>query len=151
MRITCSGVALIALLGASCSRATPYRPVMTVKEMMEATVEPVAFAVFDSAVWINGELSGAPQNEEEWERIEHSALTLAETGNLLMMPPRARDDGLWMAECQALIDAAVAAAKATQTRNPEAMFKAGSTLYESCTSCHRIYAPALVPPQAAPR
>lgn len=38
---------------------------MTVKETMEATVEPASNAVFDSAAWANGELSGSPQDDDQ--------------------------------------------------------------------------------------
>ena len=132
-------VALGVAASAACSRATPYRPVMTVKELMEATVEPTADVVFGSAVWINGELTGAPKNEEEWENVEHHALTLAETGNLLMMAPRARDQGLWMSQARDFILAAQDAATAAHSRDVNAMFKAGGALVVACDSCHAKY------------
>lgn len=112
---------------------------MTVKELMEATVQPTADAVFGSAVWVNGELTGAPKNDEEWEDVEHHALTLAETGNLLMMAPRARDRGVWMSEARDFIVAAENAAKAAQARDVDAMFKAGGALVVTCDACHEHY------------
>ena len=139
MRQVMSLSVLVILAAAACSRAAPYKPVMTVKELMGATVEPTADVVFESAVWVNGELTGAPANEDEWEKVEHHALTLAETGNLLMMAPRARDQGVWMSQARDFIDAAENAAKAAQARDVNAMLKAGGALVVACDACHARY------------
>src|SRR4029450_571470 len=122
------------LLAASiaCSGRTPYKPVMSVKELMSATVEPNAFGVFDSAVWVNGVPTGVPTNDAEWEEVEHHALTLAESANLLMMPGRAKDQGPWMDQALALQSAALAAAKAAQTKSIDEMFKVGGPLDVVC-------------------
>ena len=61
---------------------------------MKATIEPTAEVVFDAAVWENGVSVGAPKNDEEWNEVRNNALTLAESGNLLIMAPRARRGGL---------------------------------------------------------
>lgn len=135
----------LLLTAIACSR-TPYKPVMSVKELMDATVEPNADGVFDSAVWINGIPSGVPTTDAEWEAVEHHALTLAEAGNLLMMPGRAKDFGPWMAQAQALQDAAMVAVKAAQTKSLDEMLKAGGPLDVVCDNCHNLYPPAEVTP-----
>jgi hypothetical protein len=130
----------------ACSGRTPYTPVMSVKELMDATVVPNAFGVFDAAVWINGVPSGVPTNDEEWEDVEHHALTLAESANLLMMPGRAKDQGPWMDQARALQAAAMAAVKAAQTKSIDEMFKVGGPLDDVCDNCHRLYPPAEITP-----
>ena len=147
MRATCiSAAGAILLLAIGCSGGAPYKPVMSVKELMSATVEPNAFGVFDSAVWVNGVPTGVPTNDEEWEEVEHHALTLAESANLLMMPGRAKDQGPWMDQALALQAAAMAAAKAAQTKSIDEMFKVGGPLDVVCDNCHHLYPPAELTP-----
>jgi hypothetical protein len=142
--LAAGGILLATAL--ACSREAPYKPVMSVKELMGATVEPNAYGVFDSAVWVNGIPTGVPTNDEEWEEVEHHALTLAESANLLMMPGRAKDQGPWMAQALALQAAAMAAAKAAQTKSIDEMFKVGGPLDVACDSCHNLYPPAEITP-----
>jgi len=141
------GSAGIVLLSAiRCASPTPFKPVMTVKELMKATVEPMSNDVFDAAVWVNGVPSGVPTTDEEWQEAKDSALTLAEAGNLLMMSPRARDTSGWMIRAQALIDAASAAAKAMDSKDLEQVFRAGGQVDATCDACHNLYPPLEVPP-----
>ena len=67
-----------------------------------------------------GEHERYPQTDEEWESVWAAGLTIAESGNLLMMPPRALDDGAWMQFARSLIEAGVeaAAAAASARRRP---------------------------------
>ena len=130
---------VMLLLTTACAQQTPFRPVTTVKELMNATIEPTAEVVFDAAVWENGVSIGAPKNDEEWDAVRNNALTLAESGNLLMMPPRAKDDVGWMIRSQALVDAGESAARAAKARNLDAVFVAGGQIYQACTGCHQQY------------
>ena len=141
-----AGATVLLLTAISCSGRTPYKPVMSVKELMDATVEPNADGVFDSAVWINGVPSGVPTTDAEWEAVEHHALTLAEAANLLMMPGRAKDQGPWMAQAQSLQEVAMTAAKAAQTKRIDEMFKAGGPIDVVCDNCHKLYPPSQITP-----
>ncbi len=134
----------------ACATPTPYKPVMSVKELMHSTVQPLSNDVFDSAVWVNGVPTGVPVTDEEWDEVRDSALTLAEAGNLLMMPPRARDTSSWMVRAQALVDAAATAAKVTESKDLEKMFRAGGGLDATCDACHNLYPPLEAPPGTAP-
>jgi hypothetical protein len=124
---------------AACRQPVPFKPVMTVKELMNATIEPTAEVVFDAAVWENGVSIGAPKNDDEWNEVRNNALTLAESGNLLMMETRAKDQLGWMTRSEALVDAGVGAAKAAESRNLDAVFLAGGQIYQACTGCHQQY------------
>jgi len=123
----------------ACSQPAPFKPVATVKELMKATIEPTAEVVFDAAVWENGVSVGAPKNDDEWNEVRNNALTLAESGNLLMMAPRARDELGWMTRSRALVDAGVGAAKAAESKNLDAVFVEGGRIYLACTGCHQQY------------
>jgi hypothetical protein len=138
VRVLASGIVGLVLTTA-CSQPAPFKPVTTVKELMKATIEPTAEVVFDAAVWENGVSVGAPKNDEEWNEVRNNALTLAESGNLLMMAPRARDGLGWMTRSQALVDAGVGAAKAAESRNLDDVFLAGGQIYRACTGCHQQY------------
>jgi hypothetical protein len=140
-----AAAAVLFLATISCSR-TPYKPILSVKDLMDATIEPNADGVFDSAVWVNGVPTGVPMTDAEWEAVEHHALTLAEAANLLMMPGRAKDQGPWMAQALDLQTVAMAAAKAAQTKKIDEMLKAGGPIDVVCDNCHKLYPPAETTP-----
>ena len=71
-------IALFALTMAAQSPAT-------MKQLMLDLIHP---ASNDILFFVN---RGAPKTEQEWAALRHSALTLAESGNLLAMRGRARD------------------------------------------------------------
>ena len=81
----------------------------------------------------------APTNDEEWATVERNALTLVESGNLLMIGDRAKDNGDWMKESQALVDVGMTAFKAAQAKNVEELTKIGDQMYDVCESCHNKY------------
>ena len=127
---------------AACSRQPPFKPVASVKQIMAAAIVPSAEVLFDSVgtiVSINGVEEIAPKNDEEWTNVRNHALILAESGNLLMLGDRAKDNAEWMKIAQALVDAGVVALKAAEAKNPAALFDAGAGLYEVCERCHSRY------------
>ena len=44
-----------------------------------------------------------PHTDQEWAAVRDSAVVLAESGNLMMMVPRAYDGGDWMKLSQELV------------------------------------------------
>jgi hypothetical protein len=142
------GAVLFALLSSVGCSKTELTPIATVEQIMETTVEPVADKVFDAAVWVNGEQVGGPKTDEDWKMIEANALMLAETGNLLLMGSRMKDQTGWVTRTQAMMDAANAAAKAAAAKNTDAVFDAGTKIYQACTGCHLQYINPAVNPRA---
>jgi len=142
---TASLVAIGVALTTACSAAPPYRPVATVEQIMEASVEPASNAVFDAAAWVNGVQVGGPKTDDEWKMVQANALMLAETGNLLLMGPRLKDQAGWVSRTRAMMDAANEAAKAAEAKNTEAIFDAGTKIYQACTGCHLQYINRPVP------
>ena len=109
---------------------------------MQATIDPAADVLFEAVgtiVSASGVEEIAPKNEEEWATVRYNALTLAESGNLLMIGDRARDQGDWIKMSQALVDVGVVALKAAEAKNPEALFEAGGEVYAVCQQCHSRY------------
>jgi len=141
--------ALGCLLGAfGCahqppSAEPPFKPVTTVLELMESVIAHAA-EVYWEAVQVTVDDTGvherSPQTDEEWEAVWAAGLALAESGNLLMMEPRALDNGAWMQFAVSLVDAGVEAAAAAEAHDVERVFAAGEQVYNVCTACHLRYA-----------
>ena len=145
MTRACIAVVAAATFTLSCTPSappSPYKPVATVMELMEGTVQPAAEAYWES---VSTTISAAgieekyPKTDEEWEHVWGGAMTIAESGNLLMMPSRVKDDPEWMRLSTALVDIGVEAAKAARTRNPETVLEVGEKVYNVCTECHMKY------------
>jgi hypothetical protein len=131
------------LLEAACSRQPSLEPIATIGQIMETTIEPASDAIFDAAVWVNGEQVGGPKTPEDWMLLQAHAMMLAESTNLLLLNGRAKNRDAWATRTLALKEAAIEAAKAAEARNTEAIFDAGTHIFEACTACHLQYAPEL--------
>jgi hypothetical protein len=110
-----------------------------VDEVMQGIVIPGSQAVFDAVAYADGKLVRAPASDDQWNRVRMQALAVAEAGNLLLMPPRARDLNAWAAAAIAMRATAADAAKAAERRDVDGLLSAGGALYESCEACHRKY------------
>ena len=113
---------------------SPYRVVGTMSQLMVDIIYPTSNDIF----YI---VRQPPSNDAEWEAIQRSALTLAESANLLVMPGRARDQDKWMADSRLLLDAGNLAFKAARARDYEAIVALNEQLVTACTTCHRDYRP----------
>jgi hypothetical protein len=121
----------------------PYKPVTTVLELMESVIAHAAEVYWESVqvtVDETGEHEQYPETDEEWESVWAAGVSIAESGNLLMMTPRAVDEGAWMQFSRSLIDAGVEAAAAAEAHDVERVFAAGEQVYNVCTACHARYA-----------
>ena len=112
----------------------PYRIVGTMSQLMVDIIYSTSNDIF----YIERK---PPSNESEWEAIQRSALTLAESANLLMMPGRARDQNKWMADSRLLLDAGNLAFKAAKAKDFDAIVALNEQLVTACTTCHRDYRP----------
>jgi cytochrome c556 len=111
----------------------------TMKQLMVDLIHP---ASNDILLFIN---RGSATDEKEWAAVRRSALTLAETANLLMAHGRARDQGDWMKDAQMLAAVGVAAYKAAQEKDAKALAAMAEPLDASCTACHKQYRPNVFP------
>jgi hypothetical protein len=116
-----------------------FKPVASVDQVMDAIVIPSAQALFDSVVYVNGELTQSPKTDDDWFRLRMEALAVAEAGNLLLMPPRAKDSDDWVKLSQAMTQAAVRVEEAADAKSLDLMLQTGGELYASCTACHEKY------------
>jgi hypothetical protein len=141
MKIFAVSIAMAAALAQAGSPARPpMRNVGSMSDLMVKIIYPSSDALF----YVE---TRTPATETEWNVLEGQALMLAETANLLMMPGRARDQKLWMADAKLMLDAGAAAVKAVKSKNVEAISALSDQLLESCTSCHKHYRPNYGRPQ----
>jgi hypothetical protein len=140
-------------------------PVGTIREVMHGIVEYQANVVFN-AVTVTVSAAGTeekqPRTDEDWDVVEHAALTLAESANLLTVPGRtvatpeeekadpvpgelpptqiqakiAANQDLWLQHVRDLQAAALEALKITHDRNVEGLFNIGEKIDQACESCH---------------
>lgn len=119
-----------------------FRPVVGEQALMLTLVDPAADIVWDSVKTImtaDGVEEIQPDTDEEWDLVRNAAVTVAESGNLLMMGRRMRDEGDWVAWSRDLVDAGAQAMRATEARDPQALFDAGGEIYRACAGCHAQY------------
>jgi hypothetical protein len=140
------GVALAGCAHQPNVAPPPFKPVTTVLELMESVIAHAA-EVYWGSVQVTVDETGVheryPQTDEEWESVWAAALSLAESGNLLMMTPRAIDDGAWMQFARSLIEVGVEAAAAAEAHDVDRVFAAGEQVYNVCLGCHTRYVPEL--------
>lgn len=82
-----------------------------------------------------------------WPGVENSALALAETANLLMVPGRLCANGKpapvdredWKRYSQGLIEAGEAAYRAAQSKDLDAIVEVTDKITDACSSCHDVY------------
>src|SRR5690606_16089101 len=120
-------------------RLAPFKPVATVKELMNGPIQWAADAYWQSVsitVDLEGTHENFPESDDEWHDVWAAALTVAESGNLLMMAPRAQDDRVWMRLSEALVTVGLEAAEAAKAQDTDKVFDAGEKVYNVCTTCH---------------
>jgi len=124
--------------------SSPYKPTYSVFQLMEGPIAHAAEVYWGSVSTIvdeRGITEHFPQNDEEWEAVWAAGITLAESGNLLMMPSRARTQGDWLKWASDMVDAGIEATAAAEAKNPDQVLEAGERVYNVCTSCHMEYIP----------
>ena len=137
-----------ALVIGGCSAAPPpYKPVADVKTLMASIMDPTAdvyWGAVGTVIDETGEHELTPKTAEEWDAVRNAAITVAESGNLLMMPSRAKDGGEWMQSARRLIETAENAIRAAESRDRTAVFDRGAEMYDACVNCHVKYSPDIV-------
>jgi hypothetical protein len=119
----------------------PFQPAATMRQLMVDLIHP---ASNDILLFI---YRGAPDHDDAWGAVRRSAITLAESGGLLTMRGRARDQGDWIKDAKALTDIGNAAYQAARNKDLNALAALAEPLDASCTTCHKRYRPNVFPPE----
>ncbi|HTC62026.1 MAG TPA: hypothetical protein VK709_04230 [Candidatus Saccharimonadales bacterium] len=127
-------IMILLLASSALADAPTFQPVGTNLQVMKAMVIPSSDVLF--AISAN-----APKNDKEWTAVQNSALILAESGNLLMMTGRSKDNGEWMKDSKALVDAGNAAFKAANAKDLNKLGDISDDILAACETCHTKYKP----------
>lgn len=122
-----AGALLVA--AAALTQETPFKPVASITELMQAMVIPASNALFNVP-------RQPPNDDQGWTEVRHHAIVLAESGNLLMIGNRAQPSEVWRETSRALTKAGEAALKAAQDKDVDALTEVGNQIIEACESCH---------------
>ncbi len=180
LRCGVAGLALLtALAAAQCAKpepaaeaatvATDIKPLFSVKELMENIIDPQADFIFDAVavdVGPQGAVETKPTSDEEWLKVQHATVLLAESTNLLKIPrPVApasdkndlsgpgqpelapeqiqakldQDRTLWNAHVDQLRDELLKVLDIVKARDSDKLFDAGSNIDRACEACHLEY------------
>jgi cytochrome c556 len=153
----------------AAASAPAMKAVVSVKELMRFTIDPLADNVFDAVTWDitkKGIVETKPKTEEDWEKVKIGAVTLAEAIYLLKVPrPFApegdvnnstgpnppelspaqikakvdKDPVLWEAKIEALRNAAKEIMQIADRKDADALFEASADVDKACEACHLEY------------
>jgi hypothetical protein len=116
-----------------------FPPVASVRQLMLDLIHPSSNDIL-LAIY-----RGGPKDEKEWAAVRRSAVALAESGNMLTLPGRARDQGDWIKDAKLLVDVGNSAYKAAQAKDSAALASLAGAVDNSCTTCHKQYRPNVFP------
>jgi hypothetical protein len=145
------------------------KPVVSVKELMKYMIDPVADNIFNavgSTVTERGTVDVEPRTDEDWQKIQIGAVSLAEGAYLLKIrrpftPPGdennstgpeavelspaqitakvERDPVEWNARIEALRNVALEALDVVKRKDVSELWDVGENLDKACEACHRSY------------
>ncbi len=164
---TVSGCSRAPEPAAAADPAPPFIPTATIKDLMLSIVDPSADVVWLAVTTVQnsaGTVETRPQNDEEWEKVQHGAFQLVEAANLLMIPGRRvappgdksvapgvelepeemqamidKDRAGWITHATALHTAALQTLEAVKSHDAEKVFELGEQIEHACEGCHRAY------------
>ncbi len=131
---TAQSAAVPAAPPAAARPAVQPRVVGTMSELMVHLIRPTSDAVF----YIT---SRTPASEAEWTALQAQTLTLAEAGNLLMLPAHARGRTRWLDDARLMLEAGRKAFAAAKAKDVAALEALNDELYQSCVTCHEHFRP----------
>ena len=143
---------LCLLISISCSSQPPapalppFDTTISVKDLMENVMDPAADGVWESVGTIytkEGAFEKVPADDDEWNAVKAKAITLVETGNLLLLPSRSTGNEEWIKLTLAMIEQSKRAIKAAEAHDKDGLFNTGADIYESCVNCHKRFDPAI--------
>jgi hypothetical protein len=176
-----AGLLILCAVLSACSSSTPapsarapellgdFTPVVSVKELMKYTIDPLADNIFDAVetrVTSDGVVEKEPKTDEDWDKIRIGAVSLAEGAYLLKVrrpfaPPGdlnnstgpnavelspaeiaakvERDPVEWNARIETLRNASLAVLDIVRKKDAAALWDAGEILDTACENCHKSY------------
>ena len=153
-------VVWLSLTAQACSPVAAPEVHATLNQLMQGIVFPAANVLFSAQTEDPAALERPPSKDPAtatdplvsvfggWQAIENSALALAESANLLMVPrvcsngaPAPITDPAWSMFVQELRDVGLQAYAAAQAKDRDKMIELSEAVNESCVHCHRKWRP----------
>jgi hypothetical protein len=136
----CAGLALLT----ACEKPPEpkFKTATSMAELMTGVIDPAADVIWGAAghvITAEGDQDLSPTTEAGWTAVVNAATTVSESGNLLLLPGRAKEEEAWTTYAQQLTEAGAEAKAAALAKNKDAVFAAGGKLYEVCLACHEKY------------
>lgn len=128
------GLMFVSMAAATMAQAPGFQPVGTVRQIMLGIVAPTSDVIFKVP-------NQAPKGDKEWKTVQDSALMLAEAGNLLLIPGRAKDAGDWTKFAKSLVTQGSKAFKAANAKDAKSLEDIGNDIDQVCEDCHAKYLP----------
>ena len=135
----------------------PSAPVATLNQLMRVLFFPDSNVVFFTQRYDPATVKRADEPSAStdpltgvfggWEAVENSALTLADSADLLLTPGRKCSNGKdvplgnadWTPLVNGLKEASMVAYKAALTKDRDKLLDASAVLAQSCQNCHNKY------------
>ena len=180
--VTYGGLFVLGLSLAACSSPAPapppappsqlwgdLKPVVSVKELMKYMIDPISDNIFNAVGTVytkNGLVETVPKTDEDWDKVQTGAVSLAEGAYLLkvrrpfapagdlnnstgpnpveLSPDQItakveRDPVEWNARIEALRNVALEVIEIAKKRDASELWDAGEDLDQACESCHKSY------------
>lgn len=141
---------LVALILAAPVLAQPaadpalFAPMLSVKAVMRHIVNPSAERFWKGSGSVStedGVEERAPTSDAAWAEMVDAAAMVQESGNLLMMQGRARDQEAFVRYARQLAEAGAAGMAAAEAKDADKVFETGGQMYDACFACHARYIP----------
>ncbi|MEX0964762.1 MAG: hypothetical protein WDZ52_12055 [Pseudohongiellaceae bacterium] len=130
-------IACLVGLSVSVAQSNEARPLLTVKQIMNAMITPAT-----ATIWGAYQL----ETDAQWQEVSNAALSVIAAGNLLQLGGAGENEASsaaetdWQGYNQQMIAAARQVIEAVQNRDEEALSAVGNdALYPPCESCHQQY------------
>jgi hypothetical protein len=151
----------------TASAESDYRPVSTIKDIMDAMVDYNSDWLWDAVsieYTAKGIIDKRPRTDDDWKEARKHAIALLEASNLLLMPGRAvarpgeksenpgieeepeqikalidADRARWVTNAHGLFDSAKLMLDAIDKKDSEQLLDLGDQLDQACEKCHMYY------------
>ena len=130
--------------GTAATSAPPVESPVSINAEMVRLVDHAAHQLW------NAEKEGqAPKTDADWQNIVEHATQIAAAGALIRLEGTGPNDRTfvqqpdWQKFAGAVSNAGLAALKAGETKNQEALVTANGQLVDACEGCHKRFKPAL--------
>jgi hypothetical protein len=143
----------------------PFLVKTTIREIMDAEVDPAADALWDSVSFtstLQGEHEDRPETPQAWQAVRRNAITLLEATNLIVMPGRRiapngmtlapgeldpailqrkleTNNAEFVAYAQVLRGLTLQAIDAIDAKDAQKLFELGSAIDSACEACHLVF------------